>query len=130
MRPLFLLLLAAVLSGCDGELPREKAEKRLRSSDLARLRHDAAVLYKNLHAGTGPAYAVIKESGWPESFRALGPVEVGVYADGFTLAFEQSGQIEAGVYVTPSQMDVTPQATERARFERLADGIYWYSFKP
>lgn len=130
MRPLFLLLLTSVLGGCGGASTREKAEERLRAADLARLRHDAAVLYKNLHASTGPAYTVIKSSNWPESFRALGPVEVGAYADGFTLAFEQSGQNEAGLYVTPAQMDVVPQPSERAHFERMADGIYWYSFKP
>jgi hypothetical protein len=122
------LLFAALAAGC-GDSPRAATEKRLRKADLARLRADAAVLYKDLHASATPDYFIIKEGNWPASFRALEPVEVGAYRDGFTLACTQGADLESGLYVTPAQMDAQPHSTERAHFERLADGIYWYSFK-
>lgn len=129
MRWLPLLSLLLALAGCSRS-PREEAEKRLKTSDLARLRMDAAVLYKNMYASAGPAYTVIKPGSWPASFRALEPKQVGAYRDGFTLAFKQNGEIESGIYVTPAQMDVQPHSTARAQFERITDGIYWYSFQP
>lgn len=129
MRLPLLLSTVLVLTGCS-PAPREEAEKRLQKINVKRLRMDAAILYKNMYASAGPNYTVIKPSSWPASFRALEPKQVGAYRDGFTFAFKQNGEIESGIYVTPAQMDVQPHSTARAQFERIADGIYWYSFQP
>jgi hypothetical protein len=129
MRYRLLSLILLALASCSRS-PREEAEKRLKKIDIARLRLEAAVLYKNMYASAGPSYTVIKVGGWPESFRALEPKQVGAYRDGFTLAFKQNGEFESGLYITPAQMDVQPHSTARAQFERIADGIYWYSFQP
>lgn len=129
LRLVLLLLFACALAGC-GKSSREKAEERLRQSDVAALRQQAAVLYKNMHASAGPNYVVIKQSGWPPAFAAFGPTQVGAYLDGFTLAVEKSGGREAGIYVIPAQMDVVPRSSDRAHFEPIIDGIYWYSFQP
>lgn len=122
-------LFALLLAGC-GETPREKAEARLRKLDAAVLRGEAAKLYKDLFASSAPPYSVIKVGAWPASFRALDPLQVGAYRDGFTLSFHLRGGVESGIYVIPAQMDVEPESKGRARFERIADGIYWYSFQP
>lgn len=131
MFPRLGILIAALLAvaGCS-KSPRQAAEARLRQLDVTRLRLDAAVLYKNMHASAGPTYVVIKPTVWPESFKAIGPSQVGAYLDGFTLTFEQTGGRESGLYVIPAQTDMVPQATARAHFDRIVDGIYWYSFEP
>ena len=36
---------------------------------------------------------------------------------------------EAGIYVIPAHTDLQPRVTARWRYERLADGVYWYSFE-
>lgn len=128
-RPVLLLLLAFAVAGCS-QSPRERAEARLRKFDVAALRQQAAVLYKNMHASAGPTYIVIKQNAWPPAFAAFGPTQVGAYLDGFTLALEQSGGREAGLYVIPAQMDVVPRSSDRAHFEPISEGIYWYSFQP
>jgi len=128
-RLVLLLLLACALAGC-GRTPRARAEDRLRKVDVAALRQQAAVLYKNMHASAGPNYIVIKQNNWPPAFVAFGPTQVGAYLDGFTLGVEQSGGREEGIYVIPAQMEVVPRSSKRAHFEPITDGIYWYTFSP
>ncbi len=126
---LVLILSALVVAGC-ARSPRDSAEQRLRKVDPARLRAEAAVLYKNLFASEAATYTVIKSSAWPATFRAIEPLQVGAYRDGFALATHRDAGVESGLYVLPAQMDVVPVSKGRARFDRVADGIYWYSFQP
>lgn len=93
-----------------------------------RLREEAALIYKNLFAGGAPAYATIKRDDWPALFRVFEPENVGVYRDGFALALVRSRDRESGLYVIPAHMEVEPRGTPRTRFERIDEGIYWYSF--
>ena len=53
---------------------------------------------------------------------------MGVYRDGFALALTSDRGTESGIYVIPAHSDIEPRATIRTRFERMADGVYWYSF--
>lgn len=93
-----------------------------------RLREEAALIYKDLFAGEAPAYASIKRDDWPGLFRAFEPENVGAYRDGFALALVRTRDRESGLYVIPAQMEVQPRATARTHFERIEEGIYWYSF--
>lgn len=122
--PHLLCLLA--LAGCTS--PRRRAEDVLRKVGPQALRSDAAVLYKNLFASTAPDYSAVKNTEWSAAFRAFAPKQVGAYRDGIALALDVDGDTESGIYVIPAGMDVSPRAKERNRFERIADGIYWYSF--
>jgi hypothetical protein len=120
-------LLAVIAAGCS---PRSKVEQKLATVDHTQLREEAAVLYKQTFAGTAPDFTAIKPDEWPATFRALGPRSVGGFKDGFSLSFMSRGGAESGLYVVPQFMDVEPTAGRRAKFEKLAEGIYWYSFLP
>lgn len=124
-----MLLSTALLAGCHPS-PREKADRRVREMDTKRLRADAAVLYKDVFASASSALISIKESAWPASFRRFEPMRVNAYRDGFSLVLDKTGEVESGIYVVPEAMEIEPRPTERARFERVADGIFWYSFQP
>ncbi len=95
-----------------------------------RLRIEAALLYKNLYAAASTSFFTIKLTDCPATFRAFNPQHVVAYRDGFSLALERGPQGESGLYVVPSEMDVAPNPGRRAKFERIAEGIYWYSFEP
>jgi hypothetical protein len=114
-------------AGCSS--PRRKAERVLEKVGTARLREQAALMYKDLFAGEAPAYAAIKRNDWPALFRAFEPQQVGAYRDGFALALMRTRDRESGLYIIPALMDVEPRATKRSRFERIDEGVYWYSFE-
>ena len=122
--PLLLCLFA--LAGCAP--PRRQAEGVLKRIGADNLREGAARLYKDFFASSAPDYTSVKSSEWPSVFSAFAPKQVGAYRDGFALALTLDGNTESGLYVIPAHMDVQPHANPRARFERIADGIYWYSF--
>ena len=58
------------------------------------------------------------------------PLDVGAYRDGFSLTMSRKGNGEAGIYVVPKYMEVAPNPGRLAHFERISDGIYWYTFEP
>jgi len=118
----FSLLLAA----CSN--PRERAGKTLEKVTADQLRRDAAVLYKRLFAGHGSDFVVVRAKDWPESFQRFSPVRVGAYPDGISLALESKDSGEAGIYIVPATMEHQPSLAHGGRFERMADGVYWYSF--
>ena len=128
MRRLAVLsLLALLASGCS---PRRKAESMLKKVNHSNLREEAAVLYKQTFAGSSaPPFTAIKPDDWPANFRAFTPRHVGAFKDGFSLALKLEGGVESGIYVVPKFMDVQPNPGRRAKFEKLDDGIYWYSFE-
>ena len=119
-------LCASLICGCAD--PRSRAEGTLRAVGAETLRKDAAVLYKQLFAGRGTDFIVVRASQWPASFKRFAPVRVGAYPDGLSLALNVDADSESGLYVVPLHMDHTPSGAARAKFHKLADGIYWYSF--
>lgn len=129
--PLCLLVLAGCLTAAfvmRGATPRSQAKKVLLEVGPESLRDAAARLYKNHFASRAPDYSTVKESLWPPQFNAFKPNHVGAYRDGFALALTSDRETEAGIYVIPAYTDFQPRVTERGRYERLADGVYWYSF--
>ena len=129
MSKLFRFILAACVAsvlGCAD--PRSRAEATLRAVGAEALRKDAAVLYKQLFAGRGTDFIVVRASQRPASFKRFAPVRVGAYPDGLSLALRVDADSESGLYVVPLHMDHTPSGAAGAKFHKLADGIYWYSF--
>ena len=127
MRPLcFLLLLALSCTGCSD--PRSRALGRLRQGAGDQLRYDAAMICKANFAGHGADFIVIRARNWPASFQAFKPARVGAYPDGVSLGLSTRPNLDSGLYIVPKSMDHEPRTVPGARFEKLAEGIYWYSF--
>lgn len=110
-------------NGCSR--PQDDALARLKSVDTTVLRTEAARLYKQLHATPGPEFTAIKSPAWPPTFQKLKPLRVGCYHDGFAIVLERHGSQETGIHVQPIGMDTQPHGAV-TRYERLAEGIYWY----
>ncbi len=121
-----LLLLALFCAGCSD--PRTRAMKLLRNGGAERLRYDAALICKATFGGHGAAFVVIRPRNWPASFHAFAPRRVGAYQDGVTLALGTSHDLDRGLYIVPQSMDHEPRVAPGTRYEKIADGIYWYSF--
>ena len=94
------------------------------------LRKDCAVFYKNIFAEHRQTIAVVNQQYWSWSFQQLEPKRITAYPDGFALCLESKGDSESGLYVIPLGMEVEPKATAWASYEKISDGIFWYSFKP
>ena len=122
-----LLALAFVLIAACSD-PRAQARDRLHGVDRQHLRLDAARLYKQLYAATGPEFIILKQAQWPEAFRALKPIRIGCYRDGFSLALADDSVNETGLHIQP--LGIThPPIAGKLTYERLEEGIYWYSLK-
>jgi hypothetical protein len=126
MSRLVLCLLVFLLAACRG--PRERAVERLNSVGPDRLRHDAALLYRELFNTRGMDFVVIRPMDWPPSFKAIAPIRIGAYPDGISLATYSRNDVESGLYIVPQSMDHEPGNVRGGHFEKVAEGIYWYSF--
>lgn len=122
-----LLILAAFFTGCSND-PIGDARARLSGVNVAALRLDAAKIYKQLHAAPGPEFIALMPKKWPDSFKKLSPLRVGVYRDGFAFALGGEADSEWGLHVFPTGMNQV-RATGSGRFEKLADGVFWYSLR-
>ena len=118
--------LALAFIACSNQ--RDRAGATLEKVGAAQLRRDAALLYKRLFAGHGTDFVVVRAKDWPESFQRFSPLRVGAYPDGISLALESKDSGESGLYVVPATMEHQPSAAQGGKFQRMADGVYWYSF--
>lgn len=102
--------------------------KTLETVTAAQLRLDAALLHKRIFAGHGTDFVLVRAAEWPASFRSFAPMRVSAYPDGVGLTLAAKSDHESGLYIVPASMDHSPSASHGSKFQRLADGIYWYSF--
>jgi hypothetical protein len=127
----WLALLVAVFTlamlGCRG--PRGRAEKILSGADERTLRHDAAVLYKDLFAASAKApFVPVPPELLPKSMARFTPRRAVAYPDGIALILQPQADRESGLYIVPEGMEHNPTAGPRATFHPLREGIYWYDF--
>jgi hypothetical protein len=106
--------------------PRERVTTQITPESAKELRLEAAKLYKQLRASPAPEYIPLKKNVWPAAFVRLSPERVGLYRDGVALAMEGNASTEKGVHIVPQGMEFSPP-TGRARYEKLQEGIFWYS---
>lgn len=121
-----LWLLVFAFAGCAD--PRARAEKTIREVGVEQIRKDAALLYKELFASRPNDFQVVRRAAWPKSFQRLNPLRVGAYQDGFSIALSAEAGGEEGLYVVPQHMERLPNFAQAARYEEIADGVFWYSF--
>jgi hypothetical protein len=124
-----LLLLCAffTITGC-GDDQRKITQKTLRQVGANNLRREAATFYKELFVAPTGQYFLPKPEQWPPSFRRFEPLRVRAYADGFSLAIRDTRKGEVGLYVVPLGMDKTPREGRNSQFQKIDEGLYWYSF--
>ena len=127
-RAIPILIFAILQTGCADS--RARARSALKRVDAGQLRKDAAIFYKNIFAEHRKTIATVNQQYWSHSFKRLEPQRITAYPDGFAFCLETLGDAESGLYIVPLGMDVEPKSTPWASFERLSEGIYWYSFKP
>lgn len=126
MLRLFLIFAFAILTSCTD--PITQAKNRLKDVDKHALRMDAAKLYKQIYATPGADFLILKQTLWPENFNALRPIRVNCYRDGFTIALTDDSIHETGLHVQP--LGITrPPTSGSVKYERIEEGIYWYSIK-
>jgi hypothetical protein len=126
MHRFLLVFVLAILASCSD--PRAQAKKRLQGLDRQALRLDAAKLYKQIYAAPGSDFLTLRQSQWPETFSALKPVSVSCHGDGFSIALTDDSINETGLHVQPLGFTSAPTAGS-VKYERIEEGIYWYSFK-
>ena len=122
------LFFTLLIAGCSDS--RGRAKSALKRVKEEQLRTDAATFYKNIFAEHRKTIATVNEQYWSWSFSQLRPQRITAYPDGFAFCLELAGDMESGLYIVPLGMDVEPKPTPWASFEKLSEGIYWYSFKP
>ena len=123
-----ILIFTLLLTGCSDS--RARAMKTVKRVTPQQLREDAAKYYKDLYAGPRKTLVLVNKEYWSWSFAELSPERITAYADGFAFRLESKGDSESGLYVVPLGMDIEPKQTDVASFEKISDGIFWYSFKP
>ena len=127
-RAIPILLFTLLLAGCSDSRGRAiKAVKRMKEDQL---RKELAVYYKNIFAEHRKTIATMSQQYWSYSISQLHPEKVTAYPDGFAICLESTGDSESGLYVIPLGMEVEPKPTAWASYEKLSEGIFWYSFKP
>ena len=123
-----ILLFTLLLTGCSDARGRAKsALKRVKEDQL---REDAAIFYKNIFAEHRKTISMVNPQYWSWSFQQLHPQRITAYPDGFAFCLEVRGDAESGLYIVPLGMELEPRPTPWASFEKLSEGIYWYSFQP
>ena len=127
-RALFILLPALLLAGCDDA--RIRAMKTVKRVKPAQLRKDVARFYKNIFGPHQKTIVRVNSEIWTLAFDELHPERITAYPDGFAFCLESNGSAESGLYIVPLGMDHVPTPTPWASYEKLHEGIYWYSFKP
>jgi hypothetical protein len=124
---LLLLLLALLAGGCGN--PRDEAAARLRSVPAVELRNDAARLHTQFLSAPGQQHVPLMPFHWPESTKKLEPVRVNLYRDGLAIALRLEPGVEFGIHVLPLGVNAPPAASPHVQYERIEDGIYFYTLQ-
>lgn len=124
-----LLIFALLFAGCGDT--RGRALKTMKRFKPEQLRKEVALYYKDVFAENRKIKSVpLSQKYWSQAFNELRPERITAYPDGFAFCLEVSGDAESGLYIVPLGMDVEPKPTPWASYEKLGEGIFWYSFKP
>ena len=123
------ILVSALLSaGCTDA--RGRAVKTVKRVTPEQLRKDAAHYYKDVFASRRKTMVTLNPQSCSWSFSELRAARIIAYPDGFAFCLETKGDTESGLYIVPLGMEHEPTPTRWASFEKLSEGIFWYSFKP
>ena len=126
LRPLFLL---AILTLASCTHPRSNSLSRLRHADAAGLRAEVAQLTVKLLPAAGPEFVPIQPELWPVALVKLRPLRLNLYRDGLAVSLQAAPGCEYGLHIVAAGADAQLKSTERTRYEKLQDGIYYFTQK-
>ena len=127
MQPLRLLIIIATLSLAACTDPRTNSLSRLHHADAAVLRTEAAKLHAQLLAASGPALIPIRPEQWPTALLKLRPLRMNLYHDGLAISLQASPGFEYGLHILPTGATDELKSTDRTQYEKLQDGIYYFT---
>lgn len=127
LRSFLLFLAASLFTACDG--PRDNATRRLAKTGVAELRTDAARLHTQYFSGPSLGYFPLRPEQWPESAKRIRPLRIGVYRDGLAIALQEEPGVEFGLHIVPGGLPEPPNPTPFTKYDRLQDGIYFYTLQ-
>ena len=124
---LLLLLASLPLAACTD--PRTNSLSRLRSADAGELRTEAGRLYTRLFPAAGPMFVAVQPEAWPAPLLKLRPIRLNLYRDGLAISLQTQPGYEYGLHVIPVGVTDDLKSTERTQYEKLQDGIYYFTQK-
>ena len=124
-----VLLLLAMLSFAACTDPRTNSLSRFRSADAVELRTEAGRLYTSLFPAAGPMFVAVQPEAWPASLLKLRPLRLNLYRDGLAISLQSQPGYEYGLHVIPVGVADDLKSTERTQYEKLQDGIYYFTQK-
>ena len=129
MHLLRLLLFLAMLPLAACNDPRSNSLSRLRHADAAGLRAEVAQLTVKLRPPAGPELVPIQPELWPVGLLKLRPLRLNLYRDGLAVSLQAAPGFEYGLHIVAVGADAQLKSTERTRYEKLQDGIYYFTQK-
>jgi hypothetical protein len=127
--PLRLLLLLAALSLASCTDPRSNSLSRLHHADAAELRTEVTRLYTQLFPAFDPELVPIRPEQWPAALLKLRPLRMNLYRDGLAVSLQAAPGFEYGLHILPNGASEEMKSTERTQYEKLQDGIYYFTQK-
>ena len=124
---LVLLLAMLALAACSD--PRSNSISRLRSADATELRAEAAGLYKRLFPAAGPSFVPVQPELWPVPLMKLRPLRMNLYRDGLAISLQARPGLEYGLHIIPPGVADDLKSTDRTQYEKLQEGIYYFTQK-
>ena len=126
LRPLLLLAMFSLAACSD---PRSTSLSRLRQADAAELRTEVARLYTRLFPAPGLTLVPVRPEQWPAALLKLRPLRMNLYRDGLAVSLQAAPGIEYGLHILPVGARDELKSTERTQYEKLQDGIYYFTQK-
>ena len=127
--PFRLLLLLALLPLAACSDPRSNSLSRLRRADAAGLRAEVAQLTAKLLRPAGPELVPVQPELWPAAFLKLRPLRMNLYRDGLAISLVAAPGLEYGLHIVPVGASEILKSTERTQYEKVQDGIYYFTQK-
>ncbi len=124
-----LLLLSAVLALSACTDPRGISISRLEGVRAADLRAEVAQLHTALFAAAGATLVPVPPEMWPASLLKLRPLRMNLYRDGLAVSIRSAPGYEYGLHIVRAGAHEELKSTERTQYERLQDGIYYFTQK-
>jgi hypothetical protein len=129
MSTLRLLLLLATLLFAACTDPRSTSLSRLKHADAAELRAEVAKLYTRMFPAPGPVLIPVRAETWPAAIVKLRPLRLNLYRDGLAVSLQASPGFEYGLHILPTGATEPMKSTERTKYEKVQDGIYFFTQK-